>query len=334
MTKLHLRHKGQAVHKLQVSLQRTFFVHTSLTSSGSTATSQPLKTSSGYAATWVALGAAVVGAIACGSAQAQTAATPAKPAVAASPWTVSAGLGVARAPAYEGAKESVTGAVPDLSISYKTDGWGTLAAGGKARGLSWTFIESDAFSLGVLLQGDGGRTDKKDGSLLRPGSKRLLGMGEIKAATEVGITGHVLLGLPLGFTLTKGSGNGKLDAAKNSINGHGGVKLELGSEIPFDITPTLSGFVAPSVTWADARYNQSYFGVTPEQAARSGFKAYTAKAGLKSVGLAAGLNYQLSPQWSLNTAVSMSQLIGEAGKSQLVQKKAQVSMTAGVSYTF
>jgi MipA family protein len=112
------------------------------------------------------------------------------------------------------------------------------------------------------------------------------------------------------------------------------VKLELGSEIPFDITSTLSGFVAPSIVWADARYNQSYFGVTAEQSARSGFKAYTAKAGLKSVGLAAGLNYKLSPQWSLNTAVSLSQLTGEAGKSPLVQKKAQASMNAGFAYTF
>ncbi len=305
-------------------------MHPSLTSQRSRFSVLPSKSSYVLITSLAGLSAAFIS----GQAHAQAVATPAKPAVAASPWTVSAGLGVARAPVYEGAKESATGAVPDLNISYKTDGLGTVAFGSKARGLSWTFIQSDAFSLGVVLQADGGRTDKKDGSLLRPGSKRLLGMGEIKPAIEIGITGHVLLGLPLGFTLTKGSGNGKLDATKSSINGHGGVKLELGSEIPFDITPALSGFVAPSVVWADARYNQSYFGVTPEQAARSGFKAYTAKAGLKSVGIAAGLNYKLSPQWSVNTAVSLSQLTGEAGKSPLVQKKAQTAVNTGFAYTF
>jgi MipA family protein len=252
----------------------------------------------------------------------------------AGPWSVSAGVGLVTTPEYEGGDKTVSGAVPDLNVSYKTGGYGTLGFGTKFKGLSWTFIEEKTYSLGVVLSSGASRVDTKDGTVLRPGSKRLKGMGEIESAAEFGVLGHVDLGVPLIFQFVKGSGDGKVDAKSNKIDGHGGSRLELSTEIPWRISSDLSVSLSPNLVWADKKYNQTYFGVTSTQAANSGFKAYNAKAGIKSVGLTMGLDYKLSPNWSASAAASFNQLRGDAAKSPLVQKKNQTTVAAGVAYTF
>jgi MipA family protein len=251
-----------------------------------------------------------------------------------SPWQVSAGFGLVSTPEYEGSKKSVSGIAPDLSVSYKTNGFGTFAIGSKARGVSWTAIETDAYSFGISLGVGAGRVDTKDGTLFKPGSKRLKGMGEIKSSAEIGVFGHVNAGIPLTLAVTKGLGDGKADAITGSVKGHGGSRIELGAEIPWQISSNLGMSFVPNIVWADKKYNQTFFGVTAAQASRSGFAAYSVGAGLKSVGLTVGMNYKIDPNWSANAAASFNQLQGDAAKSPLVQKKLQNTFTVGVSYTF
>ncbi len=259
-----------------------------------------------------------------------------KAAAPKSPWSLSMGLGVARSAEYEGGKRSVTGVIPDLNVSYKTDGWGTIALGSKARGLTWNFIEAEHYGLGLILQGDAGRVAGKDGSLLRPGGKRLAGLGEIRPTPEFGVTGNALLGLPFYFVLTRGTGTGKPTANGNGlrINGHGGTRFELGSELPWKLTSALTLSISPSVIWADSTYTQAYFGITAQQAAQSGFRPYTAKGGIKSAGLSLGANYQFDKHWSANVGASFSTLRGDAAKSPIVEKKSQTGIATGFLYTF
>jgi MipA family protein len=250
------------------------------------------------------------------------------------PWQVSAGLGLVSTPEYEGSSKNVTGVAPDLNIGYKTKDWGTFAIGSKARGISWTALDTEAYSLGVSLGASNGRQDTKDGTLLKPGSKRLKGMGEIKSGAEYGVFGHVTLGVPLTFAVIKGAGDGKTNAVTGTIKGHGGSRIELGAEIPWQVNSSLGLSFAPNIVWADKKYNQAYFGVTNAQSANSGFKAYTAGAGVKSIGLAVGANYKFDANWSANAAVSFNQFRGDAANSPLAQKKAQNTLAAGVAYTF
>jgi MipA family protein len=251
-----------------------------------------------------------------------------------SPWQVSVGLGLVSAPEYEGGKKTVSGIFPDINASYKTNSFGTFAIGSKARGASWTAIETDAYSFGISLGFDSGRIDTKDGTLLRPGSKRLKGMGEIKSSAEIGVFGHVNVGIPLTLAVIKGSGDGKADSITGNIKGHGGSRIELGAEIPWQISSNVGLSFTPNIVWADKKYNQTYFGVTAAQSSRSGFRAYSAGAGLKSAGLTVGMNYKIDSNWSANAAASFNQLLGDAGKSPLVQKKSQNTFTVGVAYAF
>ncbi len=251
-----------------------------------------------------------------------------------SPWEVSIGAGVVSAPEYEGAKKSVTGFAPSVNVSYKTNGYGTFSVGGKGLGLAWTAIDKDEYSIGLSLGQSAGRVDNKDGTTLRPGSKRLKGMGEIKSATELGVFGHYTVGVPIMLEWVKGSGDGKADAVTRKINGHGGSRFTLSTEIPWQVSGDLTLSFAPNIVWADKKYNQTYFGVTSVQSANSGFKAYTARQGIKSVGLTIGADYKITPQWSANASISLDQLRGDAAKSPLVQKKSQNTFYVGANYTF
>jgi MipA family protein len=251
-----------------------------------------------------------------------------------SPWEISVGAGVVSSPEYIGGKKSVSGFAPSVSLAYRTKEYGTFSFGGKGLGLAWTAIDNDDYSLGLSLGQSAARVDNKDGTASRPGSKRLRGMGEIKSNSEVGLFGHYTIGLPIMFELVKGSGDGKENARTLKTDGHGGTRFTLSTEIPWQVSNELSFSLSPSIVWGDSKYNQTYFGVTRAQSARSGFRTYKADSGINSFGVSIGANYKFTPNLSATAALSFEQLRGDAAKSPLVQQKSQRTFVAGVNYAF
>jgi MipA family protein len=267
-----------------------------------------------------------------GSAPAIAQNTPSK--IDDSPWRIVVGLGVASNVEYEGGSKRVSGLVPLLDLSYKTQGFGTFAVGAKERGFSWTVVDRDDLSFGVSLGAGTSRVDNKDGTLFRPGSKRLKGMGEISAQPEIGVFGHAVIGIPLIVEYSKGLGNGKQDLKTLKYNGHGGSRLTLSTELPIKIDDALSFSVSPNLVWADKKFTQAYFGVNAVQAAASGYQLFNASGGIKSIGLNLGARYKFDKNWSAQARLGIDQLRGDAGKSPLTQKKVQTSAVVGVSYEF
>ena len=202
---------------------------------------------------------------------AQTATPPAKAEQSESPWAVGAGLGISTAPEYEGGKKKVSGFSPLINLTYKTKDWGTIGIDQRTRGLAWTFLETDNYSAGISIGANPGRTDSADGTLFNPGSKRLAGLGKIKQSGEFSIFGEYVIGIPLRVQVTRGLGNGKLDLTTNAVSGSNGMQIEIGTQIPYQVTQDFTLFAAPAITWADTKYTQTFFGVTNAQAARSQF---------------------------------------------------------------
>lgn len=77
--------------------------------------------------------------------------------------------------------------------------------------------------------------------------------------------------------------------------------------------------LGPRLSFADASYMQSYFGVSPREAASSGLSAFNAGGGIKSVGLAASASYQISPTWSLDIYDRLDDLTGNAAQSPITK---------------
>lgn len=75
--------------------------------------------------------------------------------------------------------------------------------------------------------------------------------------------------------------------------------------------------LGPRMSFADASYMQSYFGVSRNEAALSGLSAFNAGGGLKSVGLAASVSYQISPTWSAELYDRLDDLTGNAAQSPI-----------------
>ena len=229
----------------------------------------------------------------------------------------SIGFSIVSAPRYEGSKETQTRIHPIPDLNYKI---GNLVL--STSGVRYTFADNENFTIGAILSGDGDRRDKK--SSFVPGSDFLKGIGDVKATATLGVFGSVNAGIPFTFSVLK-TPSGK---------GHGGLIADFGTSLPCPITDKWMAGVGVSAQYADEKYMQSYFGVTPLQAANTKFIAYKPKAGIKSVGLSFFSEYAFNKEWSLGANVALNQLQGDAAKSPIVQKKNGVSSSLSVSYKF
>ncbi len=249
-------------------------------------------------------------------------------------WSVQLGISAVSTGEYEGAKRTVTTATPILLASYKTQYWGSVSFDQRARGLAWRFLDREDYAFGVSVGANESRVDNKDGTLFRPGSKRLRGMGEIKAGGEVSVFAEYNYVLPVRIQVTKGLGDKYAEAKGAIFKGHAGVLAEMSAEFSCPVTTQLRVSFTPSVTWADTEYTKTYFGVSTAQASRSGFKAYKASSGVKSGGAELSASYALTKNWTVVASASANQLLGDAADSPIVAKKTQKSFAAGFLYSF
>jgi MipA family protein len=79
---------------------------------------------------------------------------------------------------------------------------------------------------------------------------------------------------------------------------------------------------------------QSYFGVSPAQAAASGYRADAPGAGLRDVRTGATLSYSFNPRTSVTLGLGTSTLLGDAADSPLVQKKTSATGLLFATYAF
>jgi len=79
---------------------------------------------------------------------------------------------------------------------------------------------------------------------------------------------------------------------------------------------------------------QAYFGVTPEQSARSGLARYDAGAGLKRADFSISATYMLDESWMVRGEAGVGVLLGDAADSPVVLEKIQPSGMLLVGYRF
>jgi outer membrane protein len=264
------------------------------------------------AAAAVALTAAVV---VPASAQ-QTAAT--ATAAANSETKITLGLGAAYLPRYAGSDEYKATALPVISV---VTSWGGFIDAGEGIGYRRSF--GDKFIASAAIGYDAGRKDSNQN--FKAGSDKLKGMGEVKGAA--------LLNLSLGYRLTQ---NLTLSAGASQplSNRDRGRNYYAKADATVMTMPRDKLAVAGSALFGSNDYNQSYFGVTANQSATSGYTRYTPGAGLYAVKAAITWTHRFDENWSLLAATEATRYMKKAGDSPIVKARTNYGTMAAVNYTF
>lgn len=222
-------------------------------------------------------------------------------------WTL--GIGAAYVPRYEGSKEHRLTALP--IIAYRN---GRFAAG--IAGLSYNLAPTGAFEFGPMLSYAKGR-DESD-------AYRLRGLGDIKGGAEAGVFARWhISSWTLHANVRRGLGNGPKGSQLQLGVGH---STRLGSADRLQL--------GASLDWADSKYTQAYFGVTPTQSAASGLSTYPAAAGIKSYGVNAAWMHSFTPAWFSTVGVHAKRLAGDAANSPITEQRNVIGASAGIGYRF
>ena len=90
----------------------------------------------------------------------------------------------------------------------------------------------------------------------------------------------------------------------------------------------------PTIVWADADEAQTYFGVSPEDAAGAGLAAYSVAAGWLRAGCETAIDIKISGGWSVTADLAYTRLLGDAARSPIVESADKLSAGLGLTYEF
>lgn len=222
------------------------------------------------------------------------------------------GLAVVSGRQYMGSDERRTLVVPTLDYRW-ANGW----FAGITNGVGYRFSSDPQFQYGLRLTGDFGRGENR--------SDALRGLGDIPARAELGAFFNVQASRQLTFTSSLRYGAGE---------DHKGLLLDLGAHYGTLIAPQWLWGAGLSATYANRNYTQGYFGITPQQASRSGYAVYEAGAGVRDVRLGSSLTYLINREWAATFALNASSLQGDAKDSPIVRSRSTVNGVFAVGYRF
>lgn len=79
---------------------------------------------------------------------------------------------------------------------------------------------------------------------------------------------------------------------------------------------------------------QTYYGVNASQSAASGFTRYDAGAGIYAWSTNLDWTHKLTQRWSVVAGAGVTQLMGDAADSPIVQRKTSPTGSLKVTYSF
>lgn len=228
--------------------------------------------------------------------------------------TGEAGLGISYQPHDPTGSRYETRPVPYLDLD-----WGDVSLS-TDDGLTWDAFKSNGFSAGPFVNYLPGRTS--NGNL--QGLRDVPDMGEIGGFVQYA---------PADFWRVFAS----VGQAVGGRGGQGGALGRVGGELGYPMGGGVIGSSNLTAHFADARQNQTYFGVDDNESLASGIRPYNAGGGLQKVALTQSFEFPLSRQWSLLTSASWTHLTGSAADSSIVKAVGdthQGEVQAAVAYKF
>ena len=232
--------------------------------------------------------------------------------------TAVVGLGALFAPAYVGSNKTKTSPFPYVDIRGLFDDRMFVSV---LEGVGVKILNDGPVRAGIGLNYAGGRTSSDD--------PRLKGLPDISGAAQVG--GYIA------YTVKPFVLEAKVERRLGSTSG---TQVDLGASFAANPLPQLHLTVSGNVTWADASYQKTFFGITPANAAVANAQGnplpvYTPGSGVVNAALVASGVYQLSPHWGLIARLGVEDVVGNAAKdSPLTQRTFAPSIGFGALYKF
>ena len=251
------------------------------------------------------------------------------------------GLGVQSAPRWDGTGSRKVSALPVLQVQWSNG----LFISGMSAGMHLT--DSPTFEYGPLVAVQPGRDDSGTGQTVDgastwgttligpvpdPIDKRsmaatgLHGMNRIGARLQGGAFANYYLTPQWRLTSSVLYGAG---------NDHDGARLELGVQrLAFELGSQHRVSLSAGVSIVNRNTNQTYFGVSREEASRSRFSYYEAGGGLQEAHIGVRWNWTLSPSWILTSNLQAKGLLGNVAKSPLVERSTNLTVSTAFAYRF
>lgn len=237
-------------------------------------------------------------------------------------WTVGVGVGALFGTAWQGSRDTALSIVPDLRVNYKDVLFFSVP-----EGLGWNAVNRDGWRIGPVIKPRFGRNEDNGGSpfQIAGGSTALRGMGDIGVAGEAGGFVEKRLG-------RAGQWRGRIEV-RQGFGGHSGAVGDLSLAYAGRAGRTLYS-LGPRATLASRDFMQTYFGVDPAQAARTGLAVSRPGGGLVSWGLGANLVRPLDQRRAVSLFGGLDRLGDIPAGTSLVRSRGQrTSFTAGLVYT-
>jgi outer membrane scaffolding protein for murein synthesis (MipA/OmpV family) len=232
-------------------------------------------------------------------------------------WDIRAGAGVMMRSTFDGSDRYRARPLPYLAVNWRD----TLTF--DQTGLN-AQLRRQNYRIGLGLTFDGGREEQNTGGIFASGDDRLLGMGDIDFALGVRASAAWQIGpVELSAQVTKFTG-----AQNDGLLGRAGLSM------PMPLGQALMLIPSISVGWADDRYMQTFFGVTPQQASRSVFTRFSAGSGFQDARAGVNLVYSFHRNWFANFNVGVTQLLGDSATSPISLSDTSLTGIAIVGYRF
>lgn len=229
-------------------------------------------------------------------------------------WYLTVGAAGFIAPRFEGSKSSVFTASPLISLGR---------AGSFTRFSSRNDNMSFAlFEAGTLRAGPVGKIvfGRDDGD-----ADELKGLDPVKWGAEVGVFAEVY---PTDWLRIRGE-------VRHGIRSHSGVVGDIYVDAFQDVTPDVRISGGPRLSFGSAKYLDAYYGVSADEAARSGLGAYTPESGLTSIGVGGAVTWKTTEKITTSAFSEYRRLLGPAKDSSLVRERGSPNQfMLGVSGTY
>ncbi len=230
-------------------------------------------------------------------------------------WQVELGLGAQYAPVFDGLSRYQAQPGPAIDIRYKD-----IAFASSGEGVGVNLFSFRHVRFGAAVTYDLGRSPHLDGA-------DLSGLGTIHPAPEIKIFAGYALAKAFPLVI-------RVDARKQ-IGATNGYIGDAGAYLPMPgSSQVFAWFVGPTVTLADSRYMNAYFGISQEQAAHTRYHQYKASAGFKSAGLGVSADYFVTPHVIIALNGAFNRLLGSAANSPITRTKYEAVGSIAALYKF